>query len=499
MKNLLILLLILFFRLNDAAIAQNVVYDLPTDFEELSIDKGVKILTDVSQRCRVEDMILGKSDCQLRFSNNRIINTGHGKHQSWISFQLNSGNQQEAWLQLDYALLNELNVYLVESNQIVQRYEGFSPEIPKVKRPFSRYDFVFKLNLEKNKQYSIFINHKVSYGHIPLGIKLWSSKALESYTITEGQWVGVFFGILILILVVSLFIGYFLDIRLFLLFGFNVFALIISFMFLNGSLFQFIPYRFFVNQFYDFSIIFYYLSFIIHIFFLRGFTKIHVSQNPIVSPFYKVFLRYIVVIFGFTLFIPILNQYLPYWFFYYLGWFNLLMFIMIVALFTYAIYKSYVHSSFTKTYFKICVFGLTIFFITFLNDLNIINVSIYFKYSYYAAMVLIILSLLIGMIYEVKYYFKTVKTNQFMPERNNEIQLFHESKLTKDEIFKPKILTKRETEILKAFANGFSNSEIADAMFISSHTVRTHLKNIYQKLNINSKVEAVRWVMENEG
>jgi hypothetical protein len=37
-------------------------------------------------------------------------------------------------------------------------------------------------------------------------------------------------------------------------------------------------------------------------------------------------------------------------------------------------------------------------------------------------------------------------------------------------------LSNRETQILQAFANGFSYQEISDAMFISPHTMRTHLK-----------------------
>jgi len=60
------------------------------------------------------------------------------------------------------------------------------------------------------------------------------------------------------------------------------------------------------------------------------------------------------------------------------------------------------------------------------------------------------------------------------------------------------VLSKREMDILLAFTNGFSYTEISDAMFISPHTVRTHLKNIYAKIGVNSKVEAVRWVL-NEG
>jgi DNA-binding CsgD family transcriptional regulator len=60
----------------------------------------------------------------------------------------------------------------------------------------------------------------------------------------------------------------------------------------------------------------------------------------------------------------------------------------------------------------------------------------------------------------------------------------------------PAVLSSREHEILLAFANGFSYTEISDAFLISPHTVRTHIRNIYSKLEINSKAEAVRWVME---
>lgn len=63
--------------------------------------------------------------------------------------------------------------------------------------------------------------------------------------------------------------------------------------------------------------------------------------------------------------------------------------------------------------------------------------------------------------------------------------------------FKSEVLSKREIEIMMAFTNGFSYTEISDAMFISPHTVRTHLKNIYSKTGVNSKAEAVRWVLEN--
>lgn len=52
-------------------------------------------------------------------------------------------------------------------------------------------------------------------------------------------------------------------------------------------------------------------------------------------------------------------------------------------------------------------------------------------------------------------------------------------------------LSERETEILKQLVNGLSYQQIAAASFISHGTVRKHVENIYGKLHIHSKVEAV--------
>lgn len=53
-------------------------------------------------------------------------------------------------------------------------------------------------------------------------------------------------------------------------------------------------------------------------------------------------------------------------------------------------------------------------------------------------------------------------------------------------------LTKRETEILQLIAEGQTKSQIAFALFINQNTVRTHVKNIYVKLNVKSKSEAIK-------
>ncbi len=52
-------------------------------------------------------------------------------------------------------------------------------------------------------------------------------------------------------------------------------------------------------------------------------------------------------------------------------------------------------------------------------------------------------------------------------------------------------LTKRELEILQKTSEGLTNNQIAEVLFISPKTVRKHIENIYQKLQVHNRVEAV--------
>jgi len=52
-------------------------------------------------------------------------------------------------------------------------------------------------------------------------------------------------------------------------------------------------------------------------------------------------------------------------------------------------------------------------------------------------------------------------------------------------------LSKREVEILKLIAEGYTNKEIAQKLYLSEHTVRNHISNIFLKLNCNTRARAV--------
>ncbi len=58
-----------------------------------------------------------------------------------------------------------------------------------------------------------------------------------------------------------------------------------------------------------------------------------------------------------------------------------------------------------------------------------------------------------------------------------------------------KLLTNNELKISELCAAGKSNQEIADELFLSVHTVKKHLSNIYKKLGIKSRNELREYLM----
>ena len=55
------------------------------------------------------------------------------------------------------------------------------------------------------------------------------------------------------------------------------------------------------------------------------------------------------------------------------------------------------------------------------------------------------------------------------------------------------VLTPRELDVLKLIAQGLSNPDIAQRLFLSEHTVHRHLANILRKLGLSSRAAAAAW------
>lgn len=58
-------------------------------------------------------------------------------------------------------------------------------------------------------------------------------------------------------------------------------------------------------------------------------------------------------------------------------------------------------------------------------------------------------------------------------------------------------LTQREVEIIGLLGTGASNTEIADQLFVSEHTVKSHLYNIFRKIKVHNRIQAMNWARQN--
>ncbi|HDU4714679.1 TPA: transcriptional regulator CsgD [Klebsiella aerogenes] len=84
-------------------------------------------------------------------------------------------------------------------------------------------------------------------------------------------------------------------------------------------------------------------------------------------------------------------------------------------------------------------------------------------------------------------------------EQTAELSVMHPALYSADQVTVPtenSPLTERECEILNELRCGATNMDIARALFISENTVRTHLYNVFRKLSVKNRTQAVSWANE---
>ena len=95
-----------------------------------------------------------------------------------------------------------------------------------------------------------------------------------------------------------------------------------------------------------------------------------------------------------------------------------------------------------------------------------------------------LLFLVIGILLSRQLFLKKVIVTQAAPASINHEQLLKEG------------ISKREAEILLLMHDGLSNQQIADKLFISENTIKKHISNIFQKLQVERRTEAVKKALE---
>ena len=72
-----------------------------------------------------------------------------------------------------------------------------------------------------------------------------------------------------------------------------------------------------------------------------------------------------------------------------------------------------------------------------------------------------------------------------------EVKIFQDNFSINTEAIETLKISSRELEVLQLMAKGLSNQEIADALFVSLHTIKTHNANLFEKLEVKRRTQAV--------
>ena len=87
---------------------------------------------------------------------------------------------------------------------------------------------------------------------------------------------------------------------------------------------------------------------------------------------------------------------------------------------------------------------------------------------------------------EIKNYLEEIHQLQNSVQHTSQNFLNGTSKISKE--FD---LSKRETEVLQYIVEGYSNEQISEKLFVSKNTIKTHIKNIYSKLDVKNRIQVV--------
>ncbi|WP_238805916.1 7TM-DISM domain-containing protein [Emticicia aquatica] len=465
--------------------------------EVISLKKGVAneeikehifTLTDKSNALTISDLINEKASL-FEKSKVGIPNFGWGNRAGWVRFKIQVSESKLLLFHINSAIFDDLCFFVVDDKKIVQQYEHLSSKTSSENRPYMHRDFVFPLNLETKKVYTIYIKGKSFLNTNKFPMTIWNKRDFERNDQQTNFFWGIIIGIFILVGLVNFAIGFILKMRIFMLYGMYIVSIILIFLNLEGYLYEYLPTIILRNDIFDLTQYFTYGLFFWNLLFVIAFTKLSLASQPI----YERILRILIIVFWLLLvhsiFSPIWLGFVSDNYIQVIGWLGRIFFLINIGILILTLLVSANKNSMSKIYLISIIPPTILYFLsqyfTYFLDIRIVQ-----PYAYLIGFLFEIIILSIAIIFRVKeYLFSNLKIGT--PLKVADKQVVETNVLQKKEL-----LSKREIEILAAFAKGFTYQDISDALFISPHTVRTHIKNIYQKLEINSKAEAVKIAIE---
>ncbi len=431
----------------------------PTEATAVTIDY-IDFLTDSSGTYSREEILSGKYDHLFRPLQK---NLGVRPYYYWLRFRVKTeANEGVQILELEYPPFEKIWLYLQEGNGFVEKKSGAGMNFQE--REFNVHTHAFKVPVSTQEQV-IFMRIKSSSAKLPL--KFIPEKKFHEHITNSVMFFSLVTGIFLVIMIINMAMYVRFLNKTNLLYTIYIFFLLLTLLCDGGLAYQYLWQDFPLWNAKSLSFLIMCVA-VTHILFAANLLSLKKSAFI----FYR-FCQAIAILYAV---IGIVILFLPNWLAFKTAVLALaVLFFLGVAAIIIAYRKG---DKPVRYYFFGWISLITIVGVSFLRHLGD---EPYLQGINYNSS--------IGSVVEIIFFAMAIGVNikQFIEDR-----ILLKSQLQKEEIKEDELLklTEREKEVLELVSQGYADKEIASKLFLSIHTIKSHLRSLYHKLGVRNRVQA---------
>ncbi len=213
--------------------------NLLSDTEKIIIDSTLFLLEDKQKKWTIEEVVSGQISKEFTRNGKGIPNFGYTSSAYWAHFEIDNQSFQEDWLlEISYPPLNQITLYYFnDDGELEERKMGGI--YPFDKRDVQHRNFVYELEIESNTSVDYYLRVETE-GAMQLPLTIWQPKAFIHKTQYEFIFLGIFYGMMLAMVLYNLFLYFSLRHISYLFYVFVIVCSILANFSLNGMSFQYI-------------------------------------------------------------------------------------------------------------------------------------------------------------------------------------------------------------------------------------------------------------------
>ncbi len=438
---------------------------------------------------------------RLRFQpSEKLIPAISGKQAgAWLRFSLSNQTDKDLklMLEIEYPTLDSVSVFIVRDREILKSYPALGRFTDLKNQPYALIFPTVPVNLPPDEKITVYIRlqNQAFTAKFPVSIReendFWSTLMKRNYFRNSLMEFILVIGILALIT------GFLAKWYFFIWYGAYVTALFLFVFNSTGQVAETLPQQWLWNPVYDLHILFVSLHYIFNLYYVRSFLRAELLRYSWLNRGMTVL--GLINLF-FLLFLSFIPSYKTHEVFMQKALFagNSMVIVNLLFVIT-AIFIGLIHKNrMARTYLIATVPFLIYLFYSRLTNLEYIRGSSVHTNAFLIVICWDVTFMAIVIAKRVIQALRPALTgHESISDMKEQPEVISDNPPVKDT--RPvSAVSNREIEIIRLYCQGMSYQDIADTLFISPQTVRTHLKNIYQKLGIHGKAEAVQWAIKNK-